>query len=73
VEGLKVSHQLNAALDDLSKVMSQLRTAVKGIPVRREGFKALHDAFARSTARLVVETSYARSQLAESSTRSRRR
>jgi hypothetical protein len=73
VEGLKVSHQLNAALDDLSKVMSQLRAAVRGIPVRREGFKALHDQFARSTARLVVETSYARSQLAESTPRPRRR
>jgi hypothetical protein len=58
-----MSRQLDNALDDLSKAMRQLREAVKGIPVRREGFKKLHDDFARSTAVLRTEMSYARSQL----------
>jgi hypothetical protein len=67
-----MSQQLNVVLGDVDKAMRQLRQAVRGIPVRREGFKALHDTFARSVAALTVETSYARAQLAET-TRNRRR
>jgi hypothetical protein len=68
-----MSHQLNIVLGDLDKAMRQLRAAVKGIPLRREGFKALHDTFARSVAALTVETSYARAQLAETARNRRRR
>jgi CHASE3 domain sensor protein len=58
-----MSHPIDRANDDLDKVMRQLRQAVKGIPVRREGFKKLHDQFARSVAELSVNISYSRRQL----------
>lgn len=68
-----MSNQLNNALQDLDKAMSQLRLAVKGIPVRREGFKKLHDQFARSTATVTTHMSYARVLLDEEAARRRRR
>ncbi|WP_229812829.1 hypothetical protein [Lentzea flava] len=43
--------------------MKQLRNAMDGIPVRREGFTDLRRRFVRSVSRLTTETSYARGQL----------
>jgi hypothetical protein len=60
VEGLTVSYQIDNAIDDVSKAMNTLRDAVKDIPVRREGFKGLHDTFTKSVAKLTTEVSYAR-------------
>jgi hypothetical protein len=42
-----------------------LRETVKQIPVRREGFKKLHDEFARKTATFRTEMNYARSRLTD--------
>ncbi|PRY46611.1 hypothetical protein [Umezawaea tangerina] len=67
-----MSHQLNAALDDLGKAMKVLRDSTRQIPFRREGFRLVHHEFARSTAALRVAMSYARSQLEEPSVRRRR-
>lgn len=58
-----MTHPIDRANGDLDKVMRQLRQAVRGIPVRREGFKKLHDQFARSVAALTVNMSYSRRQL----------
>ncbi|RAS62952.1 hypothetical protein C8D87_107100 [Lentzea atacamensis] len=60
-----MSHQLRNALDDVSKSMTGLRIAARGIPVHREGFKGLHDQFARSVATLTTHMSYARVLLDE--------
>jgi hypothetical protein len=60
-----MSHQLDNAIDNVNKAMKTLREGVKDIPVRREGFKGLHDTFARSVAKLTTEMSYARGQLSE--------
>ncbi|PWK90309.1 hypothetical protein C8D88_101325 [Lentzea atacamensis] len=60
-----MSHQLRNALDDLTKSMAELRIVVRGIPVRREGFKSLHDQFARSVASLTTHMSHARVLLDE--------
>jgi predicted nucleic acid-binding Zn-ribbon protein len=60
-----MSHQLDNAIDAVNKSMNTLRDAVKDIPVRREGFKKLHDTFTKSVARLTTEMSYARGQLSE--------
>ncbi|MFC0071918.1 hypothetical protein ACFFQW_49610 [Umezawaea endophytica] len=69
-----MSHQIDNAIGDLSKAMNTLREAVKDIPVRREGFKGLHDTFTKSVAKLTTETSYARGLLSEDRpARSRRR
>ncbi|WP_199439417.1 hypothetical protein [Umezawaea beigongshangensis] len=68
-----MSHQLSNALDDLDKAMTQLRHAVKGIPVRREGFKDHHDTFARAAARLRTEMNYSRSQLDPDAARRRKK
>jgi hypothetical protein len=67
-----MSHQLNVALEDLGKAMKILRDSTREIPFRREGFRAVHHQFARSTAVLRVAMSYARSQLEEPSVRRRR-
>lgn len=60
-----MAHQLDNAIDAVGKSMKTLRENVKDIPVRREGFKKLHDTFARSVARFVTEMSYARGLLDE--------
>ncbi|XVV03371.1 hypothetical protein ACQPW3_39600 [Actinosynnema sp. CA-248983] len=60
-----MSRQLDIALDNVGRSMTQLRDAVKGIPYRREGFKTLHDDFARSVADLTTALSYARGMLDE--------
>ena len=67
-----MSHQLNVALEDLGKAMKVLRDSTREIPFRREGFRSVHHAFARSTAVLTVAMSYARSQLEEPAARRRR-
>ncbi|WP_439664147.1 hypothetical protein ACSHWB_23495 [Lentzea sp. HUAS TT2] len=68
-----MSHQLNNALEDMGKAMSQLRIAIKDIPVRREGFKGLHDQFARSVATLTTHMSYASVLLDEEAAERRKR
>jgi hypothetical protein len=60
-----MSRQLDVKLDDLNKVMRGLRETVKQIPVRREGFKKLHDEFARKTATFRTEMNYARGRLTD--------
>jgi hypothetical protein len=72
MEGL-MSQQLNLALEDVGKAMSTLRIAIKGIPVRREGFKGLHDQFALSVATLTTHMSYARVLLDEEAAERRKR
>ncbi|MGO1057049.1 hypothetical protein [Crossiella sp. CA198] len=61
-----MSRQLDRVFADLDKAMAGLRTAVKGIPVRREKLKPLHDEFARGVAALLTDVSYSRSQLPDS-------
>lgn len=68
-----MSQQLNNALADVGKSMSTLRIAIKSIPVRREGFKGLHDQFARSVATLTTHMSYARVLLDEEAAERRKR
>jgi hypothetical protein len=47
-------HQVDRALDTVDAAMRQLKTAMRGIPARREGFKAHHDATAKAVAKLTV-------------------
>jgi len=69
-----MSHQVDNAIDAVNKSMNTLREAVKDIPVRREGFKKLHDTFTKSVAKVTTEVSYARGLLSENRpARSRRR
>ena len=56
-----MAHQLDRTLDDLDKAMAQLRQAIKGIPARRQAFKANHDRMARRVAELAVALSDSRS------------
>ena len=58
-----MSHQIDNAISDLDQAMKQLRNAMDGIPVRREGISDLRRRFVRSVSRLTTETSYARGQL----------
>ncbi|MDX8146506.1 hypothetical protein SK854_30635 [Lentzea sp. BCCO 10_0061] len=68
-----MSNQLNNALEGMNKAMSALRVSIRGIPVRREGFKAHHDEFARSVATLTTHMSYARVLLDEEAAARRKR
>lgn len=68
-----MSHQLNLALGEMNTAMKQLRDTLKGIPYRREGFKALHDEFARDVATLTTAMSYARGALDEEAAARRKR
>jgi len=56
-----MAHQVDRAVDDLDKAMAMLRQAMKGVPARRQAFKANHDRMAREMARLTVALMDARS------------
>lgn len=58
-------HQLDRALSDVDSAMRQLRAALRGVPVRREGFKDVHDSMARAVATLTVSLSDSRSAIAD--------
>ncbi len=58
-----MTNPVERALDDLDIGMRNLKTRIKVIPVRREGFKKLHDDFARTVAELSVEMRYAQKRL----------
>lgn len=47
-------HQVDRALDTVDAAMRQLRRSLRGIPIRREGFKAHHDRMAKAVAKLTV-------------------
>jgi uncharacterized protein YukE len=49
-----MSHQLDRTLDEVDSAMTQLKRAMRGVPVRREGFKSHHDKLAKAMARLTV-------------------
>jgi hypothetical protein len=56
-------HQVDRALDTVDAAMRQLKQALKGIPVRREGFKSHHDRMATAVARLTVALDDSRSAI----------
>ncbi|SDN55232.1 hypothetical protein [Allokutzneria albata] len=58
-----MANPVERALTDLDIGMRNLKTRIKAIPVRREGFKKLHDDFARLAAELSVEMRYAQKRL----------
>jgi hypothetical protein len=58
-----MSHQLDRVLDDVDTALRQLKRTLRGIPIRREGFKAHHDKMARAMGTLTAELSDARSTI----------
>lgn len=50
-----MAHQVDRVLGDLDSAMTQLKRAMHGIPVRREGFKQGHDKAARAVGQLTAE------------------
>lgn len=49
-----MAHQVDRAVDEVDKAMAMLRQAIRGVPSRRQAFKANHDRMAREMARLTV-------------------
>lgn len=47
-------HQIDRAIDNVDAAMRQLKASLRGIPVRREGFKSHHERMAKAVARLTV-------------------
>lgn len=60
-----MSHQLDRVIDDVDTALRQLKRALRGIPVRREGFKDHHDKAARAMARLTTELQDARAAITD--------
>jgi hypothetical protein len=58
-----MAHQLDRTLDEVDSAMTQLKRAIRGIPVRREGFKAHHDKLTKSMGRLTVALEDSRSRI----------
>ncbi|MBK1785586.1 hypothetical protein [Prauserella cavernicola] len=50
-----MAHQVDRVLGDLDAAMTQLKRAMRGIPVRKEGFKTHHDRAARAVGRMSAE------------------
>ncbi|MEU6645495.1 hypothetical protein ABZ863_23485 [Saccharomonospora sp. NPDC046836] len=60
-----MSHQLDRVIDDVDAALRQLKRSLRGIPIRREGFKAHHDKAARAMATLTTELTDARSTITD--------
>ncbi|MGC7101606.1 hypothetical protein ACPZ19_43615 [Amycolatopsis lurida] len=58
-----MSHQVDRVLDEVDTALKQLRRSMRGIPVRREGLKAMHDKMAKSMGSLTVALDDARSTI----------
>ena len=67
-----MAHQLDRTLEDLNKAMSQLRRAMRGVPARRQAFKANHDRMARRVADLTVALADSRSVITNEPKRRKR-
>lgn len=67
-----MAHQVDRVLDDLNKAMGQLRRAMRGVPARRQAFKANHDRMARRVADLTVALSDSRSVIEDESRKRRK-
>lgn len=60
-----MSHQLDRTLDEVAMAMGQLKRSLRGVPIRREGFKAHHDRMAKAMATLTVALEDSRTALDE--------
>lgn len=49
-----MTHQVNASAEDLQKSMGRLRETMRGIQIRRAGFKQLYNEAARAVAHYSV-------------------
>lgn len=58
-----MAHQVDRVVDDVDKAMAMLRQAIRGVPSRRQAFKANHDRMAREMARLTVALMDAKSAI----------
>ncbi|EHR52151.1 hypothetical protein SacmaDRAFT_3953 [Saccharomonospora marina XMU15] len=47
-------HQVDRAIDAVDAAMRELKRSLRGIPIRREGFKSRHDRMAKAVAKLTV-------------------
>jgi hypothetical protein len=52
--------QVDRIIEELDASMSRLRTAMRGIPIRRGSFKKTHDNLARDVAQVVTMLDAAR-------------
>ena len=68
-----MAHQVDRVLDEIDKAMADLRQAIRGVPSRRQAFKANHDRMAREVAKLTVALSDSRSVLGGDGSRRRKR
>jgi hypothetical protein len=55
-----MAHSVDRVISEVDNAMGMLKTALKGIPVRREGFAADHKALVGKVAHLHTELRYAR-------------
>lgn len=67
-----MAHQLDRTLENLAQAMQQLRMAMKGVPSRRQAFKANHDRMARRVAELSVALTDSRALIASETKRRKR-
>ena len=58
-----MSAQVDRIIDELDRTMRELRTAMRGIPIRRGSFKKTHDNLARDVAQVTTMLDAARPAL----------
>lgn len=68
-----MSYQLNSTVEDVDKSMRTLRESMKGIQIRRAGFKKHHDDLARAVATFTVNLVDAKALLSKDAPHKRRR
>jgi hypothetical protein len=67
-----MAHQVDRVLEEIDKAMADLRQAIRGVPSRRQAFKANHDRMAREVAKLTVALTDSRSVFSGESRRRKR-
>ncbi|MFD9893541.1 hypothetical protein ACFWY9_29710 [Amycolatopsis sp. NPDC059027] len=50
-----MAHQVDRVTEDLSAALSQLKDAMRGMPLHQHGFKSAHDKAARAMGVLITE------------------
>lgn len=60
---MSAQRRIDAATEDLDASMKQLRTAIRGIPIRQGSFRNQHDNLARDVAHVLVQLETTRGRI----------
>ncbi|MGH3916295.1 MAG: hypothetical protein ACRDTC_23235 [Pseudonocardiaceae bacterium] len=60
---MSLKRRVDGAVEDLDAAMTQLRTAIHGIPIREGSFRTQHDSLAQDVAEVLVQLDTTRGRI----------